>query len=125
MSSHASLVPLLSQTQNAVYTLLCPEQPLWQASVVFCYPAERRTFGQRHTRGKSALKGTQWGTGMDECLNEMQCDSTSVDDWSVNRDVPKAYRSKPAAAPAVALGLYRHIVPVFPLRSHRVCLSHE
>ena len=41
------------------------------------------------------LKSTQWGTGMDECLDEMQYDSTSVDDWGVNRDMQKAYRFIP------------------------------
>ena len=54
--------------------------------------AEGRTFGQRHRRRRSAIKSTQWGTGMDECLDEMQYDSTSVDDWGVNRDMQKAYR---------------------------------
>ena len=50
-------------------------------------------FGQRQRRRRSALKSTKWGMGMDECLDEMQHNSKSVDDWGVNRDTQQAYRS--------------------------------
>lgn len=92
-SSHASVIPLLSQKQAGVHmhchVLSSASRKL---STLWYTYAEGRTFGQRHRRRRSMLKSTQWGTGMDECLDEMQYDSTSVDDWGVNRDMQKAYR---------------------------------
>ena len=65
--------------------------PSGMRSIAYC-PADGPTIGQRHRRRRSAVKSTQWGAGMDECLDEMQHDSTSVDDWGVNRDMQKAHR---------------------------------
>ena len=105
-------------------TLPCPGKSSWHAVNDSCASAEGHTFGQRHRRRRSAVKSTQWGTGMDECLDEMQYDSTSVDDWGVNRDMQKAYRYSLLPAPALASGL-APVLPQTPMHTIAVAHTHD